>query len=177
MSNSVSLHDLIEALAGAVVDAQDRIEQHQIANLGNYFDEYNRPKSVLMRLPSQHPHASDGDEDIYRAPLLPLVPVNMLKIKDVEITFDVELGNIAEDIEKARNAQDSTSTNETWTEALTGDKRRVSVQTRTGILGRKGGQLHVVMRVEGSDSSDGIARLVNHLVQTQGVVRTDGAGD
>ncbi|CEE22200.1 hypothetical protein XACJK48_2970015 [Xanthomonas citri pv. citri] len=50
----ISLNDLIEALAGAVIDAQDRIEQHQMANLGAFFDEDNRPRSVLIRLPSQH---------------------------------------------------------------------------------------------------------------------------
>src|SRR5476649_2349091 len=96
MSTPVDLKDLIEALAGAVIEAQDRIEQHQISNLGSYFDSDNRPRSVTIRLPSLSPDADPGDEDLYRAPLLPLVACNPLKIKDVEITFDVDLGTLAE---------------------------------------------------------------------------------
>ena len=92
MSSRVDLKELIEALAGAVIDAQDRIEQHQIAKLGQYFDEDNRPRTVVMRLPSMQPDAEPGTEDLYRAPLLGLVPANALKIKDVEMRFDVDLG-------------------------------------------------------------------------------------
>ena len=90
MSSRVDLKELIEALAGAVIDAQDRIEQHQIAKLGQYFDEDNRPRTVVMRLPSMQPDAEPGTEDLYRAPLLGLVPANALKIKDVEMRFDVD---------------------------------------------------------------------------------------
>lgn len=97
MSSRIALKDLIEALAGAVIEAQDRIEQHQIANLGSYFDENNRPKSVLLRLPSLQPGAQEGSEDLYRAPLLPLVATNMLRIKDVEISFDVDLGALSDE--------------------------------------------------------------------------------
>ncbi|NEL42837.1 MAG: DUF2589 domain-containing protein, partial [Xanthomonas perforans] len=73
-----------------------RIEQHQMANLGAFFDEDNRPRSVLIRLPSQHPEAGENDEDLYRAPLLPLVSSNVLRIKDVEISFDAQLGELSE---------------------------------------------------------------------------------
>ena len=97
MSSRVDLKELIEALAGAVIDAQDRIEQHQIAKLGQYFDEDNRPRTVVMRLPSMQPDAEPGTEDLYRAPLLGLVPANALKIKDVEMRFDVDLGALSDD--------------------------------------------------------------------------------
>jgi hypothetical protein len=39
-------------------------------------------------------------------------------------------------------------------------------------MGRKGGNVHIVLRVEGTEPSDGTARLINHLTQTQGVFKT-----
>ena len=55
MASNIPLNDLIEALAGAVIEAQDNIEQHQISNLLGYFDSQNRPKSLVVRMPSIHP--------------------------------------------------------------------------------------------------------------------------
>ena len=64
MATQTSLNELIEAIAGAVTDAQERIEQYQVAHLSDFFDEDNRPKSVVIRMPSMHPQAVDGDEDL-----------------------------------------------------------------------------------------------------------------
>src|ERR1700750_1323573 len=96
MAAQTSLNTLIEAIAGAVVDAQDRIEQHQMAHLSDFFDEDNRPKSVVIRMPSLQPHAGENDADLYRAPILPLVSTNVLRMKDVEIRFDADIGPLVE---------------------------------------------------------------------------------
>ena len=96
MAGEVSLNDLIEALANAVIEAQDRIEQHQISNISRYFDEDNRPISVDVKLPSLDPGA-DEDEDVdYRVPLLALVSSNPLRIKDVEISFDADISQVGD---------------------------------------------------------------------------------
>ena len=168
MASNIPLNDLIEALAGAVIDAQDRIEQHQISNLLGYFDSQNRPKSLVVRLPSIHPQAEEGSEDYYRAPLLPLVSTNLLKIKDVEITFDVDLGQLTE------NPAGQLAKAETGEGPLESDARRkdIFVDMAGGLVHKKGGSIHVVLRVEGSEPTDGEARLINHLVQTQGVFKT-----
>lgn len=167
MASNIPLNDLIEALAGAVIEAQDNIEQHQISNLLGYFDSNNRPKSLIVRMPSIQPQAEEGSEDLYRAPLLPLVSSNMLKIKDVEITFDVDLGQLTE--EPAAKAD----------QAIAEDGRQESESPRKSIFvdmagGKqsKGGSIHVVLRVESSEPTDGAARLINHLAQTQGVFKT-----
>lgn len=178
MAAQVALKDLIEALAGAIIEAQDRIEQHQIANLSSYFDEDNRPKSVLIRLPSIHPQAAEGDEDLYRAPLLPLVSTNLLKIKDVELSFDVDLGEVAGDLSPpptpapAAPGSDRAEAQSPWRDDSANLRKKVQVHTRSGLLGRRSSTVHVVLRVEGSEPTDGSARLINHLAQTQGVFKT-----
>jgi hypothetical protein len=177
MAGQTSLNDLIEALAGAVIEAQDRIEQHQMANLGAYFDENHRPKSVLIRLPSQHPQAGEDDEDIYRAPLLPLVSTNVLRIKDVEISFDAQLGDLSDEPAPAdaSSAEPTSSTSPPtsgWLAKAPTGKSKVRVDTSASGKSQRQSAVHVVLRVEGTEPTDGAARLINHLAQTQGVFKT-----
>lgn len=163
MPGKVSFHELIEALASAVIEAQDSIERHQVANLRAYFDEDNRPRSVTLRIPSLHPDAGPGDEDFYRAPLLPLVSRNNLRIKDVEIRFDADLGELGQD------AGDDNGTGPDWV-SRRGPGSRLGVDTAGAGRGR--GSVQVVLRVEGSEATDGAVRLINQLSQAQGVFKT-----
>lgn len=167
MAAQTSLNTLIEAIAGAVVDAQDRIEQHQMSHLSDFFDQDNRPKSVVIRMPSLHPQASEGDEDLYRAPILPLVSTNVLRIKDVEITFDADIGPLVEGDVPAEEPVEPG-----WKGKPPPARPHLSVDPGPGGNDRRSGSVHVVMRVEGSEPTDGAARLMNHLAQTQGVFKT-----
>jgi hypothetical protein len=177
MSTQTPLPGLIEAMASAVIDAQDRIEKRQLASIGDYFDEDNRPKSIVIRMPSMHPDANDGDEDLYRAPLLPLVSTNFLRVKDVEISFDADLGSLVEEPDDDPPEAGPLKKPRPWGRRR--DGKSPVVQVDTSIRGGKGksGSVHVVVRVEGIDPTDGAARLMNHLAQTQGVFRTFGRDD
>jgi hypothetical protein len=167
MASPLTLKDLLEALAGAVIGAQDRIEQHQLANLGAYFDEDNRPRSILMRLPSMTPGAEEGDEDFYRAPLLALVPVNPLHISEVEIDFDVQLGQIGNEPEGGEaDIGDPGRTGWSNTEP----RKTVQIDTRSR-LGQQDAAIHVKVKVQSAETTSGLAKLANQLTQTQGVVK------
>jgi len=165
MNNNIPLDDLIEALAGAVIDAQDQIEQHQLTNILHYFDGQNRPKSLTVRLPSLNPKADSGSEDIYRAPLLPLVSMNLLKIKDVEISFDVDLGRFSDESAETKNEKKND-------DVINKKRKSIFVDMAGGRAKDKAGNIHIVLKVEGSEPSEGAARLINHLIQTQGVINT-----
>lgn len=171
MTGQISLETLIQGMAGAVVDAQDRIEQHQVANLAGYFDDDQRPRSILLRLPSLAPQASPGDEDFYRAPLLSLVPASPLRIRDVRISFDTNLGEIVEAPAPASGGGNGDEPSEGRPEA---DRTRTTIHLdpHAGPDGRQFGAVRVEMRVESCEAPEGAARLLNHLAQTQGVVKT-----
>ena len=172
MATQTSLNELIEAIAGAVVDAQDRIEQHQMAHLSDFFDDDNRPKSVVIRMPSMQPGAGEGDEDLYRAPILPLVSTNVLRIKDVEITFDADIGPLVEgDVPAEEHLEPG------WKGKPPANRAHLSVDPSAGGKDKRSGSVHVVLRVEGSEPTDGASRLMNHLAQTQGVFKTFKPGD
>lgn len=173
MPTQTPLPGLIEAMAGAVIDAQDRIEKRQLANLGDYFDDDNRPKSIVMRMPSMQPGATQSDEDLYRAPLLPLVSSNFLRIKDVEISFDADLGSLVHGAEETASEDAPNKGKRGWRRGGEPTKTpQVQVDTTIKAGRSKAGSVHVVLRVEGSEPTEGAARLMNHLTQTQGVFRT-----
>ncbi|KJV36132.1 DUF2589 domain-containing protein [Luteibacter yeojuensis] len=165
-------------MAGAVVEAQARIEQAQVAHLGEYFDDDNRPKSVVIRMPSMQPGATENDEDLYRVPLLPLVPSTSLRIRDVEIEFDAELGAFFEPGDDDADAGASPGGfGDRW--AFLSRLRRRSVALDTHARRGEGGagKVQVKLRVEGTEPTDGLARLTNQLAMTQGVFQTFRPGD
>ncbi len=169
MANRESLDNLIEGLAGAVVEAQRRIETHQISNFLSFFDEDNRPKKIDLLLPSLHPDAK-GEDVRYRVPLLPLVASSLLRIKEVEISFDTDLVGITDnDTEEEQANADAT---EAGSEELVSKKlRSINLDMRgSGVFKKNRGAAHVVLKVEGKDISEGMARLVDRLLQVQGEV-------
>jgi len=158
MSNRVSLNDLIESMANAVIEAQDQIEQHQIANIRRYFDSDNRPVSVHLRVPSIHPEAEEGAEDHLRIPLLALVSNNPLKIKEVEISFDAD---ITEFEGPADDSNDQKSQDKEWRGKSAA--KAIKVDMRSGLLKKDKKTAHVVLKVEGGEPTEGMARLIHEL--------------
>ena len=91
---SVSLHDLIAALSGAVVQAQDAIEQHQLDLLSRHFDSDGRPISLEIMLPNTTASPSAENYQVISVPRLSLVEANFLRISEFAVEFDVELGDL-----------------------------------------------------------------------------------
>lgn len=156
MAGRVSLNDLIESMASAVIEAQDRIEQHQLANIRRYFDSDNRPISVHLRVPSVNPAAEEGDEERLRIPLLTLISNNPLKIKEVEISFDADISEFEEANDIKASQQDKEWRSESKAKAI-------KVDMRSGLLKKDKKTAHVVLKVEGGEPTEGMARLIHEL--------------
>jgi len=166
MADKETLDNLIEGLAGAVVEAQQRIETHQINNFLDYFDEDRRPKKLDILVPSLHPDAK-GEDVRYRVPLLPLVASSLLRIKEVEISFDTDLVGVTQQTDDKVNADVSSQLEPENT--APNKFRSIDLDMRgSGVFRNKTGSVHVVMKVEGHDISEAMARLVDRLIQVQG---------
>ncbi len=167
MADQVSLENLIEGLASAVVEAQRRIESLQIQNFRNFFDKDNRPEKIDILVPSLHPEAK-GKDVRYRVPLLPLVASSLLRIKEVEISFDADLVRLSDE-EKEKAKGDTPQDDEGVAGAE--KKKSVTVDMRGGgVFRKKAGTVHVVLKIEGRELSEGMARVVDRLIQVQGEV-------
>lgn len=150
-----SLHHLIQSIAGAVAEAQDKIQRFQVSTVRQYFDEDNRPISIDVRLPSHSPEAKEGEERVVRVPLLSLVGARLMSVKDMEISFEVGL-----------NADDGT------TAAASGDdgsgwpnESHPPLNVDLGVRrnGEGGPLARVTLKVETQPPSEGMARLLQNL--------------
>jgi hypothetical protein len=170
MANFVGLQDLVHAIAGAVTDAQQEVEKAQIANLGTYLDRDRRPLTLQLRVPSIRPEAALGDEDLYQAPLIALVAHSKLRIKQVEVSFDVELGDLAE-AASAPNAPAGTPGAAIAPELIAAQvKRELNVNPAvSATVKQQGTTAHIVLIIEGVDPPEGVSRLVMDMTKTQGI--------
>jgi Protein of unknown function (DUF2589) len=188
----VSLHDLIEALANSVAQAQDQVERFQIANLSRYFDENHRPVRVEVRVPSLRPSAHVGDEDIISVPLLALIGSVRLAIKDVDIAMEVDIGELGSD-------QDDTAADKTGLAAAANSAEKsppspvkkgwglpprvkaLTVDVHSPRAKDQPAMAKVTLRVQSQEPTEGLARLLLLLNQRIGPIGVDvgedGAGD
>lgn len=166
MANFVALKDLVHAIAGAVTEAQQEIEKAQIANLTSYLDRQSRPLTIQMRVPSIRPEAAPGEEDIYQAPLLALTSHNSLRIKQVEVSFDIELGDLKE-APKMASGKASAKTEEVIAAQV---KRELSVNPAvSATVKQQGTSARVVLTIEGAAAPEGVSRIVTDMTRTQGI--------
>lgn len=171
MADRDSLENLIEGMAGAVVEAQRRIESHQIKNFLSYFDKHNRPKGIDILLPSLtptlDPKAPPPEDSQYFVPYLPLFASSMLQIKDVEISFDTDITGITDTAEEDATPSENVAEGDP---DIVGARKKKSVglDIRSGGSRKRAGRAHVVLKVKGGEPSEGMARVIDRLLRMQG---------
>ncbi|MDP9102427.1 MAG: DUF2589 domain-containing protein [Pseudomonadota bacterium] len=175
MAGRTTLRSLIQGIAGAIASAQQEVERQQILNLGGYFDKMLRPLLMSIRVPSLRHDAEPGEEEILDIPILTLVPHNPLRISEVQVEFDIELGGVEDDgaldMPPAVNAmgRDDTSPEP--------KVRRILTDAFNGASSAKGPKAHVVIKVRDAEVPEGLARLLTELNKMHGShpVSPDGA--
>jgi hypothetical protein len=160
----ISLKDLVQAIAGAVTQAQHEIEVGQLANLQMFFDQDGRPDMLHLKVPALRSQASHGDEDEYVVPKLTLIQNSPLHIKKVDVDFDVELGDM--------DADTQAYVGDALDQAAAGWRPQVSVfHQAAGLLKKKGITAHIKIELESLEHAEGVARLLNDMNALQGRVR------
>lgn len=168
---SFSLHHLIQSIAGAVAEAQDKIHRYQISAISQYFDADNRPVGVDVRLPSLAHDAEEGEERIVHVPLLSLIGMRPLAVKDMEISFDVGLGTpehakdaAAKDAAKDGPGKDDEARDDTKDDDWPDDKHTpISIDMSASKHRDSGPMARITLRVESQPPSEGMARLIHLL--------------
>lgn len=159
-----SLHLLIQSIAGAVAEAQDKIQRFQVSTVREYFDDDNRPVCIEMRLPSTAPDALHGEERVVRVPLLSLVGPRLLAVKDMEVAFDVGLtADQSEAPESVPAAADAPGDQPSAWPREPHTILNVDLGARRN--GEGGPLAHVTLKVETQPCSEGMARLLQNLNQ------------
>ena len=85
-ATAITLSQLVQSLATAVVQAQQQVEDHQVAGLDRYFDPDGRPHSLTIRTRSLRPDAAAAAA----VPELALVLANNSNEGSVRIRLELE---------------------------------------------------------------------------------------
>lgn len=168
MAILTSLEDMVRAVAGSIMNAQHMVEKAQLANIATFFDDAHRPTTIDLELPAIHSTAAADASHLYRVPVLSLVPHGSLVIGEAEIDLDVELGPLEH--------QDRANVHEgiigqLGRAAPAEQKAGLMINPATGGLAAKqGNAAHIKLKLVAVDKSEGLARLLNDVVVTQGPV-------
>ncbi len=171
MSLTVSLERLVHAIASSIMQAQHLVETAQLSNLRTYFNDKNEPITVDVNLPTMNDSTSNsatGNKpqfDVYRVPVISLVPHGSLVINEANITMDVELGSIRQDEKPAEGYA-------TLQDVAAGKKPiipKLLIDPESGgIAKNKGGNVaHLSIKLSGVENTEGMARLLNEIIKSQ----------
>ena len=170
MANFVALQDLVHSIASAVAEAQQEVEKAQIANLVSYLDSERRPLTLQLRVPSIRPEAQPGEEDFYQAPLMALVARSPLRIKQVEVSFDIELGDLIEPPPTPGATSGAPPAPSAAAVIATQVKRDLNVNPAvSATVKQQGTSAHVVLTIEAVEPPEGVSRVVTDMTKTQGI--------
>jgi hypothetical protein len=167
MAERTTLRALVQGMAGAIISAQQEIERQQILNLGAFFDKALRPLLMSLRVPSLRHDAKPGDEEILDVPLLTVVPHSPLRISEVQIDFDVELGGVETSgiLDTPESVQSMLNQEGT---AAPPKIRRIMADAFNGSSSAKGPKAHVTLKVREAEIPEGLARLLTELNKMHG---------
>jgi hypothetical protein len=168
MAILTSLEDMVRAIAGSIMNAQHMVEKAQLANIATFFDDGHRPTTIDVALPAIHSTAPTDASQLYRVPVLSLVPHSSLVIGEAEVDLDVELGPFEQ--QERPNVH----------EGIIGQLGRAApAEQKAGLLvnpgagglaNRSGNAAHIKLKLVAVEKSEGLARLLNDVVVTQGAV-------
>ena len=136
--------DLISAIQEAVIRAHESSEEQHIRMMGRFFDsETGEPEIMSINLPYIDPSQEDVQYKEVKVPKICLVPFNSIKIRDIEVTAEVEFQNVKSD----------------------NGERKISAKLRGGGFGRKANKAKIKIRVQGGDPPEALLKLNDTLVK------------
>lgn len=164
MAISVSLERLVHALSNSIIRAQNLVEKAQLANLRSYFEkDSSAPICFDLKLPSvQHEDAHDS----YRVPLAALVPHGSLVIKEAKIEMDVEIGGVVQDDQPDTGFPDLPDI----AKGAEPIRPKLMIDPEAGNVAKTGNGncAHVTLTLCSTENTEGLARLLNEVIKTQG---------
>lgn len=160
MPNLPSLQKLVTAIASSVLEAQEKIEAAQLVNLMSYFKRKPDkkgyfPLTMKLNLPSLRPEAGPGETDVYQVPYLSILPYSALRIKEVDVDFDLHFSGLEEPEEDEEAGRLTRS----------GDLPDLAVDLGA-LKNRDGFGAHVRLTLEGVELPEGTCRLINELIKS-----------
>ena len=162
-----ALDQLIEAIAGAVVEAEAIIRQRQIANILTFFHADGTPNTIDFKIYSPGSDPATSEAHVLKAPALSLIPVTSLAVKDMRIEFSTELGAIETPPPPPHRASPvPNATAQLTALGFTASAAFINVSPPANARQSSPTTAIVKLRVVASDPPEGLARLIDRLNTT-----------
>jgi len=171
VAQSATLEALIDAVASAVIGAQDKIEIYQAGLLAQYLDPDRRPRTIDIRVPSNRSNAGPNDEATLSVPVLAVVGATRLAIESMEVSMDVDLGDLQQAITNPEG-DEPTDSNESSAPA----RHTVMVDMASPRATSRDALGKVVLKVSAKEPTEGLQRLLMELNKRIGVIEDSAAG-
>ncbi|WNC69963.1 DUF2589 domain-containing protein [Thalassotalea nanhaiensis] len=166
-----SLDDLVEAITGAVVHARELLEAQHVDVMHRFFKDSNGDGKLealtqTIQIPNTHTESKDDYVEV-EVPLFSLVPLNSLKLDEVEIAFDANISSLEDSdkslapglfgLLKSRNVKEDESR---------GRRKRMHLDMAgNGLLGNKKNNTNIKITLKGTDPPEGLIRVNNHVLK------------
>lgn len=119
------------------------------------------PKTVYISCQSVRPSAKVGDLDTVRVPLITLVKPVQHSIEEMNVSMNVEFGEITEPKRKVVGRQVIPEQSGSW--AAYEEKATINVSTSSNKHSDAVGVAHVTIKVKTDEVQEGLARLIDNL--------------
>ncbi len=169
----IRFDQLVSALADAVVRAEHLVRIHQITDLRSFFDERNQPISVPLEIQRTDPAAKRGETTKLEVPLITLINMSQLSIKEMEIQFTTSLGDVTEQRTPRRQREPTGAVHygiedtpePAGSEALgwVADQDDRSIEVATSSVESNGASATITLKVQASETPEGLSRLIDRL--------------
>ena len=140
----VVLDALVSAIQEAVIRAHETSEQQHVRMMSRFFNsDTGEPETLTLNLPFLNPGDSEIQYKEVLVPTLCLVPFNSIKIKDIEVTAEVEFQGIKSD----------------------NGENKISAKLRGGCFGKKANRAKIKITIEGGDPPEALLKLNDTIVK------------
>lgn len=145
--------DLISAVHNSIITANQIAEGQHISLLESYFDENHSPLYMETNLPFHDPRNPDGvTYKSVKIPKLSLVPISSLKMKEIEINFEVKFTQLMRNL-----AEEDANEKSNLPKGLFSFNN----SSKNGF----NDMAKITIKFEGTDPPEGIMRINEHLVK------------
>lgn len=152
----------IKAISGAVVEAQNSVQQHHLGVLWQYFHD-GAPVAAEFSLPRVDPATGQQTSVKVSVPLMTLVNHAQLGIEEMRVTMQVDMsetappGGAKPEEPPARGAAAAPG----W--RAPEYRPALAVSTTAGKQPGAPGMAHITLSIKAAETPEGLARLLEHL--------------
>lgn len=123
--------------------------------------EHFIPKTVYISYQSVRPSAKLGDLDTVRVPLITLVKPVQHSIEEMNVSMNIELGEIIETERKVVGRGKISEQKDNW--SAYEEKATINVSTSSNKHSDAVGAAHVTIKIKADEMQEGLARLIDNL--------------